>query len=116
LKVIEGKGPASHDPSQRPEWVLDATRGHASSPALRPVDVLLVAYLLITSVLVLAFPRHVAFWPLHLSVRLVAMIAILRGASARPTHPVLRVLRDWYPLAMFAPVYAELSSLTHVFT
>jgi membrane-associated phospholipid phosphatase len=116
LKVIEGKGPASHDPSHRPEWVIDATHGRASSPALRPVDVLLVGYLLLTSVLILAFPRHIHYWPLHLSLRLVAMVAILRGASARPTNPVLRFVRDWYPILMFAPVYMELSALTHLFT
>ena len=116
LKVIEGKGPAQHDPSQRPEWVLDATHGRASSPALRPVDLMLVGYLVLTSILILAFPRHIALWPLHLSLRLVAMVAILRGAAAHPKNALLRFVRDWYPIPMFAPLYMDLSSLTHVFT
>jgi len=116
LKVIEGKGPASHDPSQRPEWVLDATHGRASSPALRPVDLMIVTYVLLTSLLVVAFPRHIAYWPLHLSLRLVALVLILRGAASRPKNPVLRFVRDWYPILLFAPIYAELASLTHLFT
>jgi len=116
LRVIEGRGPASHDPSQRPEWVIDAAHERATSPALRPVDVLLVAYLLLTSLLVLAFPRHVTYWPLHLALRLVAMVVILRGASVRPRSWILRFVRDWYPIAMFLPVYTELGSLTRVFT
>ena len=36
LKVIEGRGPASHDPSQRPEWVIDAAHERATSPAVGP--------------------------------------------------------------------------------
>jgi len=67
-------------------------------------------------VFLLAFPHHIPMWPLLLSVRLVAVVAILRGAAARPTNPVLRLIRDWYPIAMFIPLYGELSALTNLFT
>ena len=116
LKVIEGRGPASHDASERPEWVIDAAHERAGAPAMRPVDLLLVGYLLLTSLLILAFPRHIPYWALHLSVRLVVMVALLRGAASRPGNPVLRFVRDWYPIAMFVPIYSELASLTHLFT
>jgi membrane-associated phospholipid phosphatase len=116
LKVIEGRGPASHDPSERPEWVIDAAHESAAAPALRPVDLLIVGYLLLTSLLVLAFPRHIHYWALDLSIRLVAMVVILRGAASRPQNPVLKFVRDWYPIAMFLPIYSELASLTHLFT
>lgn len=117
LKVIEGKGPATHEPADRPSWARrpgDPEPG--DSPGLRPVDALLVGYLLLTSVLLLAFPHHIPSWPLLLSLRLIVIVGILRGASARPKNRVLRVVRDWYPVLMFLPLYSELAVLTNLFT
>ena len=115
LKVIEGRGPATHD--DRPSWARRPGEPEpVETPGLRPVDALLVGYLLLTSVFLLAFPHHIPMWPLLLSLRLVAIVAILRGAASRPTNPVLRLIRDWYPIAMFVPLYGELSALTNLFT
>ena len=115
LKVIEGRGPAQHD--DRPSWARrPGEPDPADTPGLRPVDALLVGYLLLTSVFLLAFPHHIPMWPMLLSLRLVAVVAILRGAASRPRNPVLRVIRDWYPIAMFAPLYSELAALTNLFT
>jgi hypothetical protein len=117
LKVIEGRGPASHEAQHRPAWARrPGEPDPAEMPGLRPVDALLVGYLLLTSVFLLAFPHHIPTWPLLLSLHLVAIVAILRGAAARPKNPVLRVIRDWYPIAMFVPLYSELSALTNLFT
>ena len=117
LKVIEGRGPAEHEPGERPAWARrPGDPEHADAPGLRPVDALLVGWLLLTSILLLAFPHHVRAWPLYLSAHLVAMVAILRGAAARPRHAALRVLRDWYPILMFIPLYSELAVLTSIFT
>jgi membrane-associated phospholipid phosphatase len=117
LKVIEGKGPKAHEPGDRPAWARRPGEPEpGDGPGLRPVDVLLVGYLLLTSVLLLAFPHHVPAWPLLLSLRLVVIVLILRAAAARPKHRLLRWARDWYPIAMFIPLYAELSVLTNLFT
>jgi membrane-associated phospholipid phosphatase len=117
LKVIEGRGPAVHEARERPSWARrpgepDPNEG----PGLRPVDALIVGYLLMTSVLLLAFPHHVPAWPLLLSLRLLVVVAILRCAAARPKNRFLKLVRDWYPIAMFVPLYAELSALTNLFT
>ena len=115
LRVIEGRGPASHD--DRPTWARrPGEPDPGDAPGLRPVDALLVGYLLLTSVFLLAFPHHIPLWPLLLSVRLVAIVFILRFAAARPKTPVLRVIRDWYPIVMFVPLYGELQALTNLFT
>ncbi len=115
LKVIEGGGP-------RPGG--GAKPGHRSGPAeltdsgghgLRPVDVLLVGYLLLTGVLLLAYPANVPWWPMHLALRLVAVVAILRLVPRRPRLPALAFLRDFYPILAFIPLYAELGSLTRMF-
>jgi membrane-associated phospholipid phosphatase len=117
LKVIEGKGPASHEAAERPAWARRPGEPEPGDPpGLRPVDALLVGYLLLTSVLLLAFPHHIPLWPLFLSLRLVAIVVILRFAASRPKNPVLRAARDWYPVAMFVPLYAELQALTNLFT
>jgi len=117
LKVIEGRGPAAREPQERPAWARrPGEPDPQDAPGLRPVDALLVGYLLLTSVFLLAFPHHIPLWPMLLSARLVAVVAILRGAASRPKNPVLRLLRDWYPIVMFVPLYSELSALTNLFT
>lgn len=83
---------------------------------LRPVDVLIVGYLLVTSILILAFPANLPGWPLYLSLHIAALVAILRFAGRRPRSPVLRFVRDWYPIAAFLPLYGELHGLTRMFT
>lgn len=117
LKLIEGRGPAARETHERPAWARrPGEPDPQDAPGLRPVDALLVGYLLLTSVFLLAFPHHIPLWPLLLSLRLIAVVAILRGAATRPTNPVLRLIRDWYPIAMFVPLYSELSALTNLFT
>ena len=116
LKVIEGGGKAK-DHGPPPSWARRASSFLSGGDAgLRPVDLLLVVYLLVTGALVLAFPRHVDGWPLHVALRLVAIVAIFRTAASRPKNKVLRFARDWYPIFMFLPLYTELHSLTNLFT
>jgi membrane-associated phospholipid phosphatase len=116
LKVIEGGG-KGRDHGPPPSWARRASRFiGGGEPGLRPVDLLLVAYLLVTGALLLAFPRNVEGWPLHVALRLVAIVAVFRVAAARPKRRVLRFLRDWYPIVAFLPLYAELHSLTNLFT
>ena len=117
LKLIEGRGPAAREPGERPAWARRPGDPDPGEPlGLRPVDGVLVGYLLLTSVLLLAFPHHVRAWPLYLSAHLLVMVAILRGAATRPKNGAWRLLRDWYPLLMFAPLYSELAAFTSLFT
>ncbi len=116
LKVIEGGGKGKeHGPP--PSWARRASRFLGRGEVgIRPVDLLLVGYLLLTGALLLAFPRHVEGWPLHVALRLVAIVVIFRVAAARPKLKVLRFVRDWYPILAFLPLYAELQALTNLFT
>ncbi|MGH7724891.1 MAG: phosphatase PAP2 family protein [Candidatus Eiseniibacteriota bacterium] len=83
---------------------------------MRPVDLLIVGYLLLTGVLILGFPKHIPFWALHVAVRLVAVVVVVRLAATRSRNPIVRAVRDWYPILAFIPLYAELNSLTNLFT
>jgi membrane-associated phospholipid phosphatase len=116
LKVIEGRGPRQGGPGAKPGWGrASAELLDSGESGLRPVDVLLLGYLLATGLVILAWPRNLPLWPLHLALRLVAVVAILRLVPARPKQPVLAFLRDWYPILAFIPLYAELGTLTHLF-
>lgn len=116
LKVIEGKGPRGGTPPGRPGWGrAPAELIDSGETGLRPVDVLLLGYLLFTGLVILAWPRNLALWPLHLALRLAAVVAILRLVPGRPRHPGLAFLRDWYPILAFIPLYAELGTLTRLF-
>jgi hypothetical protein len=44
------------------------------------------------------------------------VVAILRGAAARPKKPRVARHPRLYPIAMFVPLYSELSALTNLFT
>jgi len=117
LKVIEGRGPAKHEPHQRPPWARrPGDPVEVPEPGMRPVDLLLVGYLLLTAVLLLAFPRNVPAWPLLLTLHLVAVVAIFRLLAWRPKHRLGILIRDWYPIPAFAPLYSELGSLTNLLT
>lgn len=116
LKVIEGHGPRPGEPGARPGWGrASAELLDSGEHGLRPVDVLLLAYLLVTGVLILGYPKHLPWWPLHLALRLVAVVAILRLVPRRPRRAALAFVRDWYPIAAFLPLYSELGTLTHLF-
>lgn len=117
LKVIEGTGPRHGTPGARPRWGGPmAERLPAGERGLRPVDVLLLGYLLLTGLLILGNPKNLPWWPLHLAARLVAIVAILRLVPTRPKNRVLAFVRDWYPIAAFLPLYSELATLTNLFT
>jgi membrane-associated phospholipid phosphatase len=116
LKVIEGRGPKAGGSGARPGWGrASAELLDSGESGLRPVDVLLLGYLLFTGLVILAYPKNVAWWALHLALRLVAVVAILRLVPVRPGNRVLAFLRDWYPVLAFIPLYAELGALTRLF-
>ena len=116
LKVIEGRGPRGGSGGAKPGWgKASAELLDSGETGLRPVDVLLVGYLLFTGILILAWPRNLEWWPLHLALRLVAIVAIARLVPHRPKNPALAFVRDWYPILAFLPLYAELGALTHLF-
>jgi membrane-associated phospholipid phosphatase len=117
LKVIEGTGPRPGSSSTRPRWGRAAPeRLHSGESGLRPVDVLLLGYLLLTGLLILGATKNLPWWPVHLAGRLLAVVAILRIVPHRPRNRVLAFLRDWYPIASFIPLYTELGPLTRLFT
>ncbi len=117
LKVIKGSGPGAHPPGERPTWARrPGPAAGADEPGLRPADLMVVGYLLLTGVLILAYPKNLPLWALHVALRLVAIFLLLRFAGARIRHPVLRLMRDWYPIMAFVPLYAELNTLTNLFT
>jgi membrane-associated phospholipid phosphatase len=116
LKVIEGSGPKPGEPGAKAGWGrASAELIDSGETGLRPVDILLLGYLLGTGLVILAWPRNLAWWPLHLTLRLVAVVAILRLVPNRPRHPGLAFLRDWYPILAFLPLYGELGALTRLF-
>lgn len=115
LKVIEGRGPRGGATPVRPSWAR--LPGDADSePGLRPVDALFVGYLLGTAVLILTLRNRLPGWPLYLALRLAAVALVLRLVPLRPRNRALASVRDWYPVAAFVPLYAELGGLTHLFT
>lgn len=117
LKVIEGGGPRHGAAGARPGWGRSpAELLDSGESGLRPVDALLVGYLLLTGVFILAEPKNLPWWAMHLALRLVAVVAILRLVPHRPRQPVLAFLRDWYPILAFVPLYGELGALTRIFT
>lgn len=82
-------------------------------PGLRPVDVLTLVYLGATSCLMIAFHTNLDAWgALLLGHILLAVLLLRTGAAGPPKNPVLRVLRDLYPLLAMAVFYAELALLT----
>ena len=116
LKVIEGSGPRGGAGGGKPGWGrASAELLDSGETGLRPVDVLLVGYLLFTGLVILAWPRNLAMWPLHLALRLVAVVAILRLVPRRSKNPALAFVRDWYPILAFLPLYSELGTLSHLF-
>lgn len=117
LKLIEGTGPRTGSATTRARWGGPAPeRLHSGESGLRPVDVLILGYVLLTGLLILGTTKNLPMWPLHLGVRLVVVVAILRLVPHRPSNPVLAFLRDWYPIAAFIPLYIELASMTRLFT
>ena len=117
LKVIEGTGPRAGSAPTRPRWSGPTPeRMQSGERGLRPVDVLILGYLLLTGLLILGATKNLPWWPLHLAGRLLAVAAILRLVPHRPKNPLLAVFRDWYPIAAFVPLYTELSALTRMFT
>ncbi len=111
LKVIDGRRAARGRAAPG-----DAERAGRPTPEredlLRPVDLILVTYLLVTAVPIVLFHQRLPDYLLYLTLHLVGAVAILRGASPRPANPALGLARDWYPVIAIVPLYAELRALT----
>ena len=113
LRVIDGRRAA-----RGRVWPRDVDRLGRPLPAredlLRPVDFLLATYLLITAIPIVVFHSRLPEYLIYLTLHLAGAVAILRGASPRPTNPALGLARDLYPVAAIVPLYAELRALTHL--
>jgi len=74
---------------------------------VRPVDRLIVGYLILSAGEIVLFRNgEGAGAPIALGHGAVAL-AILLGSRLRPARGVLRLARDWYPLAVILGAYAE---------
>jgi membrane-associated phospholipid phosphatase len=124
LKVIPGGlGEEGAPPTVRPRW-WSSFRASVTPPAecvgpdapgLRPVDVLTLVYLGVTTCLMVAFQAHLDAWGALLLGHILLAVLLLRvGAVGPPKNPVLRFLRELYPLLAMAVFYAELALLTQL--
>jgi len=127
LKVIPGgaAGPPRANRSGSEPGVPRRLFGkHADPPAavpgpfeagLRPVDLLVLLYLGITTCLMIAFQGGVRAWGALALGHLVAAALILRMGGAEPPRAAApRFLRDFYPLLLMVFFYWEYSWLTHL--
>jgi membrane-associated phospholipid phosphatase len=84
-------------------------------PGFRPVDVLTLVYLGVTACLMVAFQANLDAWGALLLGHILLALLLLRSvAMGPPKNPVLRVIRDLYPLLSMAVFYAELALLTQL--
>jgi membrane-associated phospholipid phosphatase len=82
---------------------------------LRPVDLLVLLYLGITTCLMIAFQGGVRAWGALALGHMVAGALILRVAGTEPPrNAVVRFFRDFYPLLLMIFFYEEYSWLTHL--
>jgi membrane-associated phospholipid phosphatase len=86
------------------------------NPPAAPIDRLLALYLLIATPPLLLPQRPAAWLPLlllHVAVWLIAFPPprVRTGLERARTVGVLRVLRDWYPVALIPLLYSELAPL-----
>ena len=83
---------------------------------LLPVDWIIIAYLGLTSVLILIRRKHVPRWYLYLIAHTTLIIGIMWFSIASDYLPLLfRFLREWYPLATIPLFYWGVSPLTQMF-
>lgn len=82
---------------------------------LRPVDLLIIVYLAVTACLIVALRTHERAWLALALAHLLGAVALMRaGVVAPPRNPILRTLRDLYPLGLLAFLYAEYGWLTQL--
>ena len=127
LKVVPGyggggAGPSGAEPGPRPPRRLFGR--HADPPAevpgpldsgLRPVDALVLLYLAVTFCLMVALQAHLPVWALLGVAHAVAGVLLLRMAATAPhPSPVLRWVRDFYPLLLLPVFYFEYHWLTQL--
>jgi membrane-associated phospholipid phosphatase len=124
LKVIPGglgaQGSPAEPPPARHWWNYysaevspPAEVAGPDEPGLRPVDVLTLFYLGVTTCLMLAFQANLDAWgALTLGNVLLAVLLLRVGAVGPPRNRVLRFIREFYPILAMAVFYAELALLT----
>lgn len=84
-------------------------------PGLRPVEVMLAAYLVITTVVLVLKGGHVHKLGLLLATRLA--LGLLLALSATGRFPsALKWIRDWYPIMISPLFYTEAGLLNRAFT
>ncbi len=79
---------------------------------LRPIEILLLTYLISTTVLMSIRRRYLPYWPIHIALRCVigGMIYSTRWIS------IPGILRDWYPVAGYFFLYTEIRLLNRLVT
>ena len=116
LHEAEAKGiPSLGDGAAR---VLPGARAKARAldrPGLRPVEVMLAAYLVITTAVLVLKGGHVHKLGLLLATRLA--LGLLLALSATGRFPsALKWIRDWYPIMISPLFYSEAGLLNRAFT
>lgn len=79
---------------------------------MRPVDLVTMLYLAVIAVLIVLFHQGVGGWGWFVLAHLSAVLLIatlIRKADRRPGW--LGILRHWYPLLIFFPLFAEMNEL-----
>ena len=79
---------------------------------MRPVDLATMIYLVVIAVLVVLFRDGVDGWAWYVPAHLAAVLliaALIRKADGRRRR--LGVLRHWYPVLVFFPLFAEMNEL-----
>jgi membrane-associated phospholipid phosphatase len=82
---------------------------------LRPVDLLILVYFAVTACLIVALRSTDRAWLALAMTHVLAAIVLMRlGTIEPPRNVVWRVIRDLYPLALLAILYAEYGWLTRL--
>jgi membrane-associated phospholipid phosphatase len=79
---------------------------------MRPVDLATISYLLLIAALVVLFHHNVADWGWYVVKHCAAALAIvglIRAAGNR--RDWIGILRHWYPVAVFPPLFTEMNQL-----
>ncbi len=82
---------------------------------LRPVDLSTVIYLLLLSFVILFFHEGIDGWGWYVLVHLGAVLIILGMIRmAEGNGGWLGLVRHWYPVAIFPPLFAEMNDLVNI--
>ncbi len=85
------------------------------SATLLPADWVIIAYLGLTSVLIVFRRKNLVRWYLYLLAHVTLVIAVLWVSLISESLPLLfRFLREWYPLATIPAFYWGVSPLTQM--